>query len=97
MFWHSEPVSAADLINRLLQAKVHLDRARELIRAAGTELHQARTLVHAALQGASNQSAVAMVDRTAQQLEGASVGVERSTGKVEEVLARVRGLGGLGN
>jgi hypothetical protein len=90
-------VSAAELINRLLQAKAHLDRARELIRAAGSELHQARTLIQAALQGTADQSVTSMVDRSSQQLGAAAVAVGQSTGKVDEILTRVRGLGGLGN
>ncbi|PWR08990.1 hypothetical protein DKT68_13445 [Micromonospora acroterricola] len=90
-------VSAAELISRLVQAKAHLDRARELIRAAGSELHQARALIQAALEGTADQSTAAMVDRSSQQLGGAGVAVGQSAGKVDEILTRVRGLGGLGN
>ncbi|MEU8390429.1 DUF6244 family protein [Micromonospora sp. NPDC048843] len=90
-------MSAAELISRLLQAKAHLDRARELIRTAGSELHQARALIQAALQGAADHSTAAMVDRSSQQLDGAGITVGQSAGKVEEILTRMRGLGGLGN
>ncbi|MFG1745783.1 DUF6244 family protein [Micromonospora chalcea] len=90
-------MSAAELISRLLQAKAHLDRARELIRAAGSELHQARALIQAALQGAADHNTAAMVHRSSQQLDGAGITVGQSADKVEEILTRVRGLGGLGN
>jgi hypothetical protein len=90
-------MSAGDLIDRLVRAKAHLDRARELIGAAGAELHQARTLIQAALQGVSDPSAVAMVDRGSQMLDRVGVGVAQSVAKVEEIITRVRGLGGPGN
>ncbi|MCZ7373286.1 DUF6244 family protein [Micromonospora sp. WMMC250] len=90
-------MSAAELISRLLQAKAHLDQARELMRAAGSELHQARALIRAALQGAADHSTATMVDRSSQQLDGAGITVGQSADKVEEILTRVRGLGGLGN
>ncbi|MFC5922831.1 hypothetical protein [Micromonospora vulcania] len=90
-------MSAAELISRLLQAKAHLDQAGQLIRTAGSELHQARALIQAALQGTTDQSTAAMVDRSSQQLGGAGVAVGQSAGKLEEILTRVRGLGGLGN
>ncbi|MEU8220801.1 DUF6244 family protein [Micromonospora taraxaci] len=90
-------MSAAELISRLLQAKAHLGRARELIQAAGSELHQARALIQAALQGTADQSIAAVVDRSSQQLGVAAVAVGQSASKVDEILTRVRGLGGLGN
>ncbi|MFF0150174.1 hypothetical protein [Micromonospora sp. NPDC005203] len=97
MFWDSVSVSAAELMTRLLQAKAHLDRSRELIRAAGAELHQARALIQAALHGAADHSAAEMVDRSARQLDGVSVAVAQSASKVQDILTRARGLGGLGN
>lgn len=43
------------------------------------------------------RSAAAMVNRSSQQLGAAAVAVGQAAGKVEEIRARVRGLGGLGN